>query len=83
MMQDPYCIDLETKYKQDMYLNEAAHERLLRQISMLQKGKNSEQASLPRIRIIIKITASGISLNLHRLIGSPGINVGMSDSLAL
>jgi len=54
-MQNPYSVDIDMKYKQDKYLHEAIHERLLRQIRAPQHGRSSKHRFWIRIQIIIKI----------------------------
>jgi hypothetical protein len=55
MMQDPYSIDIDRKYKQDRYLREAIHERLLRQINAAHNGTSPKRRFWVRIQIIIKV----------------------------
>jgi len=55
MMQDPYSVDIDIKYKQDRYLHEAIHERLLRQVRAFENGISSKHRFWIRIQIIIKV----------------------------
>ncbi len=55
MMQDPYSLDMDMRYRQEQYLHEAVNERLLREIRALHDGRNSKRRLWIRIQIIIKV----------------------------
>jgi hypothetical protein len=55
MMQDPYVLDMDVKYKQEQYLHEAVNERLLREIRALHDGRSTKCRPWFGIQIIIKV----------------------------
>ncbi|MBM3156404.1 MAG: hypothetical protein FJ004_03875 [Chloroflexi bacterium] len=59
MIHDPYSVDIDMKYKQDKYLHEAVHERLLRQVNAAENVANPKRRFWVRIQIIVKIISRG------------------------